>query len=292
MHAIYFLTVNYYSTELVTKLIQSIAKTKNVPFQIIIVNNSLKDELIHLLKSKFVFIINAPKNLGFGSACNLGLNWIYAQDRKAIVWLINPDACLLENDFEKIIQFFNNYSEISILGTIIYNSVNRVWFAGGRFIPKIGAIATEDLLTTTDTAYVTCDWVSGCSLIINLRNFSKCPQFDPAYFLYYEDFDFCRRYANQGHLVAVTKQFGVIHQPSSITDRYTFRKIKYSTYSYLLTLERYTNKLVFILRLIRLVFYAAVLIFIKPKTALGKVAGVLNYFMRSQSNSARSLDQL
>lgn len=285
MHAFYFLIVNYNSTKLIDDLIQSIFQIKDILYQIIIVNNSPEDRSIDLLKNEYIFILDAPKNLGFGSACNLGLNWIYTQNQQAIVWLINPDAYLLENEFEKIIQFFNGYSEVSILGTIIYNSVDKVWFAGGRFIPKIGAIIKEDLVSNTNSAYVPCDWVSGCSLIINLRNFSECPQFDPAYFLYYEDFDFCRRYTTQGHLIAITKQFGVIHRPSSITDRNPFKKIKHSTYSYLLTLERYTNKLVFVLKLIRLTFNAFVLIFIKPKKALGKVAGILNYFMRSHSSS-------
>ncbi|MBF2022018.1 MAG: glycosyltransferase family 2 protein [Hydrococcus sp. C42_A2020_068] len=281
MPALYFLTVNYHSTELVDNLIQSISRYKNIPYQIVIVNNSPENKSIYFIKNKYLFILDSPKNLGFGGACNLGLNWIYTQNPKAIVWIINPDACLLENNFKKLIQFFNNYSEVSIFGTIIYNAVKKIWFAGGRFIPATGAIFTEDLVSNTDSAYVSCDWVSGCSLIINLRNFSECPQFDPAYFLYYEDFDFCRRYAEQGHLIAITKQFSVIHQPSSITDRNPFQKIKHSTYSYLLTLERYTNKLFFILRLIRLTFNASVLIFIKPKKALGKVAGILNYFMRS-----------
>ena len=111
----------------------------------------------------------------------------------------------------------------------------------------------------------------------NLGNFYDCPQFDDAYFLYYEDFDFCRRYANQGYLIAVTKDFGVLHQPSSITNRYVSRKIRHSTYSYLLTLERYTNEFILITRLIRLFVYALVLIFIRPKVAFGKFYGLLMY---------------
>lgn len=274
---IYFLTINYYSTPLVAKLIASLSNSKNIEYKTIIINNSKDDDSINHLKSELVLILNAEKNLGFGGACNLGLKWIYSQDPQAFVWIINPDAYLLADTLEKAYLFLKTHSEISILGTIIHTPNQQIWFAGGYFLPKNGAIITQDILKDTDSEYVICDWISGCSLIVNLRKFDDCPQFDTAYFLYYEDFDFCRRYANKGHIIAVTKRFGVIHQPSSITNRYVFRKIKHSTYSYLLTLDKYTNKLIFMIRLVRLIAYATILIFIKPQVSIGKICGVLMY---------------
>lgn len=278
---IYFLTVNYYSTNLVTKLINSIQASKNISHKIVIVNNSPEDNSIHLLSSESVLIIEAGSNLGFGSACNLGLNWIYVQDNQAIVWLINPDTYIVEPVLDKVALFFISHSHLSIVGTVIYTPNKKVWFASGKFIPATGAILNQDFLTNFDTEYSYCDWVSACSLLINLRRFPECPQFDPAYFLYYEDFDFCRRYANQGHLIAVTKQLSVIHQPSSITNKNIFKKIQHSTYSYLITLEKYTTKLILLIRLTRLITYAFMLISVKPKVAFGKLYGVLLYLRRS-----------
>lgn len=278
---IYFLTVNYYSTNLVTKLISSIQASGDIPHKTIVINNSPDDRSIHLLKTESVLILEAETNLGFGSACNLGLGWIYAQKPQAIVWIINPDAYLLKTSLEKVKLFFEAYPELSIVGTIVYTPTAEIWFAGGCFIRQTGAILAQDLLTNSDTAYVACDWVSGCSLLINLGKFHDCPKFDPAYFLYYEDFDFCRHYASLGHIIAVTQQLSVIHQPSAITNRNMFSKIKYSTYSYLLTLEKYTNKLVLLLRLTRLISYALILMLVKPKVAFGKMYGVLLYLRRS-----------
>ncbi len=277
---IYFLTVNYHSTELVTKLIASLASNQDIPYQLLIINNSPEDASIHLLKSASVSILEAESNLGFGNACNLGLTWIYTHSTEALVWIINPDAYLSENTLPKITPFFTTYPQLSILGTIIYTPNHEIWFAGGQFVAETGEIQTKDL-TDTNLDYITCDWVSGCSLIINLRNFNTCPQFDPAYFLYYEDFDFCRRYAAQGYLIAITKQLAVIHQPSSITNRNIYRKIKHSTYSYLLTLSKYTKQPVLFLRLTRLIIYALALLPFKPQVAFGKITGVITYFRRS-----------
>lgn len=280
---IYFLTVNYYSTQLLTKLINSFPADQNIAYKVLIINNSPEETDINQFQSQLVQIIHAEGNIGFGNACNLGIEYIFNQDKQAIIWIINPDAYLPKNALAEVNRFFDSHSELSILGTIIYTPGGEVWFAGGRFFPRIGEIIHQDLLTHIDKPYVTCDWVSGCSLMINLRKFAEPPLFDPVYFLYYEDFDFCQRYANQGHLITVTNNFSVIHQPSSITNRNVFRKIKYSTYSYLITLEKYTNMAIQTVRLTRLIVYALVLMAIKPQVSLGKIAGVLMYLKRSLS---------
>ncbi|EDX72485.1 hypothetical protein MC7420_3557 [Coleofasciculus chthonoplastes PCC 7420] len=275
---IYLLTVNYYSTQLIEKLIHSIPIHLNISYQIVIVNNSPDDIAVRRLHIKSFQILEANTNLGFGKACNLGLNWIYTQNSDAIVWMINPDTYLPENTLEKVFTFFQSHPEISILGTLIYTPSGDIWFAGGRFVPQFGAILSTDLLSSDPEAtYIPSDWVSGCSLLLNLHHFKTCPQFDPAYFLYYEDFDFCRRYAMQGHRIAITSHLAVIHQPSSITNRNIVQKYKHSTYSYLLTLERYTNKWILLMRFGRLFFHTFILLILKPQTALGKLAGIFYY---------------
>jgi GT2 family glycosyltransferase len=265
------------------ELINSIRKTNYVDYKVIIINNSPDDNSIDLLKTESVLIFDAETNLGFGCACNLGLKWIYIQDPQAYVWIINPDAYFIENNLEKVKPFFKLHPEISILGTLIYTPTGEVWFAGGRFIPKMGAIITQKTLTKMDVDYVNCNWVSGCSLIVNLNNFTECPHFDTAYFLYYEDVDFCLRYANQGHIVAINNTFSVLHQPSSITNRNVFKKIRNSTYSYLLTMDKYTNRFIFSIRLIFQILKAILGIILKPQAALGKICGIWDYVISSQN---------
>ncbi len=278
---IYFLTVNYYSTSLIARLIQSLPSQYKISYQIVIVNNSPEDHNLKQLDNDNIQIVEAKTNLGFGQACNLGLNWIYQQDSEGIVWIINPDTYLLSNTLERVPEFFTAHPEISLLGTLIYTPNHDIWFAGGRFIPHLGAILTTDLLSShPEKEYVPCDWISGCSLLINLCHFSSCPQFDPQYFLYYEDFDFCRRYASQGHQIAVTNCLEVVHHPSSITNRNVAAKIKHSTYSYLLTLEKYANPIAFCFRFGRLILYAFFLLLIKHQVAWGKLTGVSSYLQR------------
>ncbi|AFZ36160.1 glycosyl transferase [Stanieria cyanosphaera PCC 7437] len=275
----YFVTVNYYSAHLINRLIQSLPQNQEILYQLIIINNSPEDVEIKQLQQNNIHILEAKKNLGFGNACNLGLNYIYQQNPQAIVWLINPDAYFKSVDLTIVSTLFIKYPQISILGTTIYTPNGELWFGGGRFIPSSGTIKSTNLFTDFDDKfYVNCDWVSGCSLLINLKNFSQCPQFAPQYFLYYEDFDFCCRYAAQEHQIAITNKISVIHEPSTITDRDLINKFKHSTYSYLITIKQYCHSLVFYIRLFRLIIHVVIILPIKPKITVGKFLGIAQYW--------------
>ncbi|ACK68492.1 glycosyl transferase [Gloeothece citriformis PCC 7424] len=278
---IYLLTVNYYATALITRLISSISELEEIKYQIVIVNNSPDDQSISDLSGHNIYRLEANSNLGFGKACNLGLNWIYQQDNQAVVWLINPDAYLLPDSLNKVNQFFLNYPDISILGTEVYEPEGKIWFGWGKFVKKTGDIVVvETSLDYQDNPYLSAEWVTGCSLLINLAKFQDCPYFDPDYFLYYEDFDFCQRYRNQNHLIAITNQIKIIHEPSSITLKYGYLRLIHNIYSYLLSLEKHTHPFIFWTRFIRMIFMSLIIFPFKPKFALAKLQGILMYCQR------------
>ena len=210
---IYFLTVNYHSAEQIGTLIASFPDPSECPYQLVVVNNSADDLQLEKLRGEAIVILESPENIGFGRACNLGMAWIFERDPQALVWAINPDARLAEDlSLRSLQQLFEVHDRVAILGTAIYTHTGELWFGGGTFDPASGTIASGDL-DDLQEGLKSCDWVSGCSTIVNFKRFEQCPQFDPAFFLYYEDFDFCQRYRLQGYEVASTNQFAVIHHP-------------------------------------------------------------------------------
>ncbi len=268
-----------------------------------IVNNSIADHsLTNLIKAPSqdiweyfsVKLINSPDNIGFGRACNLGLEWVYAQAPQAIAWLINPDAYLPAGAIAKLWQLQQSHRNLSIIGTSVYDPKQRQYFVGGTFSPDTGLIQEEfgaiDVTDARESELIQAnhnqaaeavnnqiDWVSGCSLVINLAQFNHCPMFDPDYFLYYEDFDFCRRYVCQGHSMAIATQIHVIHQTSALTSANPGFKLKQEIYSYLLSLSKHAQKIALIYRLLRIFGVALLQIVVKPKVSIAKLQGVLLY---------------
>jgi N-acetylglucosaminyl-diphospho-decaprenol L-rhamnosyltransferase len=183
------------------------------------------------------------------------------------------------------IAFFQNHSQISILGTSVYNSLGKITSAGGRFTPGSAALSiVNSLPENLSQDYTKTDWVSGCSLLINLANFAACPQFDDRYFLYYEDLDFCLRYGAQGHQIAVTHLLSVIHDTSSISDRHILQKYKHITHSYLIHIEKHGDFATFVMTNIRILVNTIRLIIIRPQQGLGKLVGFYRYWQKRFCN--------
>lgn len=260
------LFVNYFSTQLIKHCLHSIPDALSSFYQVFIVNNSPEDKSIFQLQGEKVKIIDSDQNLGFGKACNLGIKWIHQLDPTGIIWLINPDTYFpkqyTDNYWQSIETFWENHLEISILGTAILTPDNKIWSYGGKFIRSLGLIKPIiDQRYIEKNSLLECDWVSGCSLMINLKNFKEIPYFDPRFFLYYEDFDFCARYLEQGHRIAATNQITIIHQASSITSRNLVAKVNHSSYGYLLSLYQHTNILFFFAHTLKFLAKTFILIY-------------------------------
>jgi N-acetylglucosaminyl-diphospho-decaprenol L-rhamnosyltransferase len=281
---LYFLTVNYYSKNLISSLVLSISKSVTSPCQILVVNNSPKEASIHDLASDYVSVIEPGKNIGFGRACNLGIRYAWAQNSNALVWLINPDATLEPGADACIMRCLQLHPDIAILGTGIRDLNGGDWFSVGTFKSCTGFIndrpKNQELRQNPTIEILESDWVSGCSLVLNLGLFSECPLFDPDYFLYCEDVDFCRRLSRQGYRIAVTRRALVNHQVSAtIGARVEFQFRQY-VFSRLLLLWRHASLLGFLVYSIYLGGKISFLLIKNQEEAKGRALGIMDFFIR------------
>ena len=279
---IYFLTVNYYSIELVENLIASIADGITSHYKVLIVNNSPQEENIHRLASDRVKIIESGENIGFGRACNLGIDYVWQNDREALIWLINPDTTLDSESDRYIINCFVETPNIAILGTQIRDTSGKTWFTTGTFNRWTGSLkhhSSPIKSPPSDRFTTSSQWVTGCSMILNLEQFKNCPAFDPNYFLYSEDADFCVRYSQQGYLVAVTQKILVTHHVSSIVGRNKAFKYEHYTFGRLYFLKQHTTLMSLIFYLVYSLFSQIILFSLDPQNSRGRWRGVVKFLI-------------
>lgn len=274
---IYFLTVNYYSTDLIKKLITTLQIGIASPYEFLIVNNSPKESTIHQLGRDNIRVIEAGANLGFGQGCNLGIRDVWERDRQGLVWLINPDATLDQGADKHIQKCFLEDPTIAILGTKIRSSEDKIWFAEGTFNPWTGSLKHRSRATHSDqnsSLTRSVQWVTGCSLIINLGQFQKKPEFDKGYFLYSEDADFCLRYAKQGYSIKVTNKVLVSHDVSSIIRRNIIFMYKNYTFGRLLLIKKHGTTLGLLVYFAYSLIVAIIYLPIKNDQAKGRLQGI------------------
>lgn len=278
---IYFITVNYYSTELVKQLLASIA-TSDKEYKFLIINNSPEDASINKITQSypFVTVITARENLGFGGGCNLGIQYVYNLDHRAIIWLINPDTTLEKIAISYIKQCFAQYPHLAILGTRVRDLQGNIWFNLGTFNPWIGSLKhqlKQEKFFDFQVKTLNCRWVSGCSMVLNLSQFKSCPTFDPHYFLYYEDADLCERYYKQGYRIAVTQAVLVTHIVSVLSRRNLYSRFKHATYSKLYFLQQHGTVLALCLNFFYMLLLVVLLFPQNRPAALGRWQGLTNF---------------
>lgn len=284
---IHFLTVNYYSKELIKKLVLSINNSLKSAYQITIVNNSPQEELSNddFFPSEMIYIIQSPQNLGFGAGCNLGIKYIYSVNNKALIWLINPDTTIDKEADIYLKKCFDTEPNLAILGTKIRDIKGNLWFGQGLFDPFWGTIKHEAKLSNTinsQNGITSSRWVSGCSMIINLAKFDHCPSFNTRYFLYHEDVDFCEKYYKENYQIAVTNHILVTHVVSAIIGKDKKNMFKNFTFSRLVFLELYGSKLSFLIYMFYVIlFKITILMIFDTSNAIGRWQGIKKYFTNS-----------
>lgn len=289
-----FITVNYHCSALLAELIESINKQGDQHLHCLVVDNSPHDPgLEPLSQLQSVTILRADHNLGFGGGCNLALQALNNKDPQAIAWLINPDASLLPGAVATVRRCLAQVKAPAVLGTRILDSTSKIWFDHGRFDPTWGRLNHEpppDALIPSShhsTSIQQCDWVSGCSMVLNLGAMGPSARFDERFFLYYEDAEFCIRLKSQGATVAVTQEALVEHRVSSITSRAPASKYQHATFSKLYLLYKHACKRAVLLNLLRFYSRLPILALRDPAQAMGRALGATHFILWMLNSTSR-----
>jgi N-acetylglucosaminyl-diphospho-decaprenol L-rhamnosyltransferase len=278
------LTVNYHCSALVTGLIEASESDADPDLHILVVDNSPNDPgLDALIHMPAVTVLRASANLGFGAGCNLGLAHAEQHHPGAIVWLLNPDARLLPGALTVVRQALAEDPGTAVLGTRIRDLQGRIWFDRGRFDPWLGRLLHRprpgELLPLHGEGGLSepSDWLSGCSLLLDLARLKIQARFDPQMFLDYEDAELCLRLARQGYPAHVTRAVLVEHAVSAITARVPRAKYRHATFSKLYLLHNHATALALVLNLLYFWLRPLSLLPQQRAQALGRWAGLVDY---------------
>ncbi len=234
--------VNYNVKEFLQNLIHSIEKaSSNLTKEIIIVDNASDDGSVDFIKDKFpqVKLIANQKNIGFGKANNIGLK----QASGRYILLINPDAIVAEDTFEKMIQFFEQNDSAGLAGCKILNPDGTLQLACRRSFPgpwtsftKVTGLsslfpnskifARYNLTYLDENQSYEVDAISGSFMMMRKEVYEKVGGFDEQFFMYGEDLDLCYRIQKDGFKVFYVSTTQIIHYKGESTKRSSFDETK------------------------------------------------------------------
>ena len=189
------------------KILSDCLKSLDKKIKVIIVENSKKfKNKSHILR-KFsnVEVICTGSNLGYGKGNNYGLSRV----KTDYALILNPDIICEKNFFKNIKTVLKKDNEFSIIGCQYSNKTN--FLPAGFFNQKKHKLFQKKFSTYKKKEFIKVDWVTGCSMLINLKKFKDKDIFDKNYFLYYEELDLCKSTNDKGGLVYSSSDLRVYH---------------------------------------------------------------------------------
>jgi GT2 family glycosyltransferase len=174
--------------------------------EIIVVDNASTDETAKALSTLPVRAIYSEKNLGFGEACNLGLQLVKSE----YVYLLNNDTILNKTTITALLDRILSDEKIGAVGSKVIWPNGQLIEAGCYFVN--GAAIQRGCQGNPDdyNDFELVDYCSTCSLLIRKKVISEGfdERFSPGY---YDDVDLCFQIRKKGYLVGYEPLSTIIH---------------------------------------------------------------------------------
>ena len=150
-------------------------------------------------------IVCTGENLGYGAGNNFGIKSV----KTDYILILNPDVICDKNFFSNISDVVKEAKDFSIIGCqYLYD---KTFMPAGFFDKKKNEEFIEYFKNHETNDLLEVDWVTGCSLLINLKKFRNNLIFDENFFLYFEEFDLCKSLKNKGEKVYSSKKLKIHH---------------------------------------------------------------------------------
>ncbi len=189
------------------KIILDCLKSIDSEIKVIIVENS--ENFIHknqiLSQFQNVEILCTGKNLGYGSGNNFGIK----SAKTDYILILNPDVVCGEDFFKNISNVIIEAKDFSIIGCqYLYD---KFFMPAGFFDKKKNDEFIKNFKNKNINPLSKVEWVTGCSMLLNLKKFNDKNLFDKNFFLFFEEFDLCKSVIKSGEKIYTSNKLMINH---------------------------------------------------------------------------------
>lgn len=218
--------VNYKSGRFLFSSISSIiSSSTKTSYEIIVVDNDDKKTISKDLEIKFPHVVYIPnKNKGFGQGNNVGVKVAKGK----YLFFLNPDTKVYPGAIDNLVRFLDKNKKTVIVAPLLLDEKNKPYELQGteiltpfkavfaysflnKFFPK-NPISLKFWMKGWDkTKIKNVDVVPGTAFIVRSDVFRKIGGFDEKIFLYFEEYDMCKRVKQLGYGLSIITSAKVVH---------------------------------------------------------------------------------
>jgi len=237
--------VSFNAEKLLRECLTSIyVDTKQIPFDVWVVDNHSEDNSIAMIKQYYpqVNVIENKENVGFAKANNQAI----AKCTGDYILILNPDTLILQNVLEKIVNFMGENPTVGICGCKVLNEDRTLQLACRRSIPTPGVaffrltglsklFPNSKIMAKYNLTYLDpdqpheVDAVSGAFLMIRREVVDNIGKLDERFFMYGEELDWCLRTKKAGWIVMYYPGAEIVHYKGECS-KFNNRKAAFEFY--------------------------------------------------------------
>jgi len=216
--------VNYNTFHLVIDCINSVyEKTKNVKFEIIVVDNLSPNREIEKLNTIFpdVKLVQNDKNAGFGAANNLGVK----HSKGEYLFLLNSDTILINDAISILAENYEKLPKAGVLGGNLYSADLKPIESYENLFPNLLSdinYVFNDIIfkikygkylrfNKTNEIKKIAGYIYGADFFVSKNIFEKIGGFDEDFFMYAEEAELSMRINKKGYYMYIVPAAKIIH---------------------------------------------------------------------------------
>jgi len=212
MSITYVVIVSYNAMLWLDKCLESIDFSR---YEVVVVDNCSSDGTVAHLHKNYpaVKLFKENKNLGFGQANNKGIGYALNQGAER-VFLLNQDAYLVGDALEQLVGFQKQNPEFGILSAIHTNAeetrLDRNFSNYVRFDANSAFYSDHVLGRQLQDVYEV-PFVNAAGWLLSKTCLMTVGGFDPIFFHYGEDDNYCQRVFYHGFKIGVLPNIFMVH---------------------------------------------------------------------------------
>lgn len=195
--------VTFNSADCIAACVESVLAQTGISREVIVVDNASADGTLARLKALPCRVIPNRENLGFGRGNNLG----FAASSGRYLYLLNPDAQLVGQDaLATLCRRMDDQPRWGMAGTLTVSAAGGIESPPATSYPGARHVRRDFSKLPGNIA-----WIMGASMIIRRELYEQLGGFDPGFFLYSEETDFCLRLRERGFEIGHIREVSVRH---------------------------------------------------------------------------------
>lgn len=201
------------------RCLRSVDQFADAPFEVLVIDNDSKDDTREFLKTyrmqnplltRYEVILNEA-NLGYSTAVNKGL----AKATGEYVLCLNPDTRLLGPTFSKMLEVANRLPDAGAVGFRILNPSGKTQWSISRLPSFAFQLKSRLGLNKQKFDYdhpAEVEQINASVALIPKKVLDQVGLWDPKYFLWFEENDFCVRAKRAGFKIYYSPEVQVMHE--------------------------------------------------------------------------------